>query len=125
MILLHGFIKKSQKAPPKDIEIALKLRRLNEMTSKNKHIGSSCNDFLEEENLLASTEIEAIKRVIAYLLQQQIDNKIMTKTDMAQILGTNRSGLDRLLDPENTSVTLHTLAKAAELTGKKIHITLQ
>lgn len=95
------------------------------MASKNKHIGSSFDDFLEEENLLATSEIEAIKRVIAYLLQQQIDSKAMTKTAMAQVLGTSRSGLDRLLDPENTSVTLHTLVKAAELTGKKIHITLQ
>lgn len=95
------------------------------MVSKNKYIGSNFDDFLEEENLLSITEIEAIKKVIAYLLQQKIDNKDMTKTAMAQILGTSRAGLDRLLDPENTSVTLHTLAKAAELTGKKIHITLQ
>lgn len=95
------------------------------MTKRNKHVGSSFDDFLNEENLLVSTEIEAIKRIIAYLLQQQIDNKIMTRTAMAQALGTSRSGLDRLLDPDNTSVTLHTLAKAAELTGKKIHISLQ
>lgn len=95
------------------------------MVSKNKHIGSTFDNFLEEEDLLATTEVEAIKRVIAYLLQQQIDSKLMTKTAMAEVLQTSRSGLDRILDPENTSVTLHTLAKAAELTGKKIHITLQ
>ncbi len=95
------------------------------MASKNKHIGSTFDNFLEEEDLLATTEVEAIKRVIAYLLQQQIDSKLMTKTAMAEVLQTSRSGLDRILDPENTSVTLHTLAKAAELTGKKIHITLQ
>tara|TARA_R110002110_G_C13469307_1_gene719846 strand:- start:14239 stop:14523 length:285 start_codon:yes stop_codon:yes gene_type:complete len=94
------------------------------MVSKNKHVGSSFDDFLEED-LLTTTKIEAVKRIIAYLLQQKIDSKFMTKTAMAEALETSRSGLDRILDPENTSVTLHTLNKAAELTGKKIHITLQ
>jgi antitoxin HicB len=95
------------------------------MVRKSKHIGSSLDDFLEEENLLVSSEVEAVKRVVSYLLQQQIDNCVITKTAMAEMLGTSRSGLDRILDPYNTSITLHTLAKAAELTGKKIHITLQ
>lgn len=93
--------------------------------SKTKHVGSKFDDFLEEEGILATTEIEAVKRVIAYLLQEQIDNKLLTKTALAALLGTSRSGLDRILDPENTSITLHTLAKAAEVTGKKIHISLQ
>ena len=93
--------------------------------AKNKHVGTSFDDFLEEEGILATTEIEAVKRVIAYLLQKQIDNKLITKTALAALLGTSRSGLDRILDPDNTSITLHTLAKAAEATGKKIHISLQ
>ena len=93
--------------------------------AKNKHVGSSFDDFLDEEGIVATTEIEAVKRVIAHLLQKQIDNKLITKTALAALLGTSRSGLDRILDPENTSITLHTLAKAAEVTGKKIHISLQ
>ena len=92
---------------------------------KKKHIGSNFDDFLEEEGLLATTEIEAVKRVIAHLLQNQIKNKLITKTALAALLGTSRSGLERILDPENTSITLHTLAKAAEVTGKKIHISLK
>ena len=31
------------------------------MVSKNKHVGSSFDDFLEEEDLLVTTEVEAIK----------------------------------------------------------------
>lgn len=95
------------------------------MSNKNKHIGSSFDDFLEEEGLLATAEIEAIKRIISYLLQEKIDNHVITKTALAHQLGTSRSGLDRILDPENTSITLHTLARAAEFTGKKIHISIQ
>lgn len=95
------------------------------MVKKHKHIGSNFDDFLVEEDLLATSEIEAVKRIIAYLLQQKIDNHVITKTALALELGTSRSGLERILDPDNTSITLHTLAKAAELTGKKIHISIE
>lgn len=94
------------------------------MAKKNPHQGSNFDDFLIDENLLVTCELEAIKRVIAYLLQEKISNGEFTKTDMAYMLGTSRTGLNRILDPDNTSITLHTLAKAAELTGKKIHIQL-
>ena len=92
---------------------------------KNKHIGSRVDDFLQSEGMLGSSKVEAIKRVIAFLLQQKIDNGSMTKSEMADALETSRSGLNRILDPENTSITLNTLAKAADLTGKKINITLR
>lgn len=92
---------------------------------KNKHIGSSFDDFLESEGILASSKIEAIKRVISFLLQQKINDGLMTKTKMAEALETSRSGLSRILDPENTSITLATLIKAAHLTGKNIRITFE
>ncbi len=38
----------------------------------NKHIGSSFDDFLEEEGLLAEKEAVAIKRVIAYQVNGSI-----------------------------------------------------
>ena len=43
---------------------------------------------------------------------------------MAALMDTSRSALDRLLDPENTSVTLNTLDNAARAIGKKLHIEL-
>lgn len=95
------------------------------MSKKNEHVGSNFDDFLKEEDLLGTSEIEAVKRIIAYLLRQKIDSRVITKTALAHELGTSRSGLERILDPENTSITLHTLSKAAELTGKKIHISIQ
>jgi hypothetical protein len=39
----------------------------------NEHIGSSLNDFLNEEGLLAETEAVAIKRVIALRLEQAME----------------------------------------------------
>jgi antitoxin HicB len=94
------------------------------MTNNNSHIGSSFDDFLDEENLLVEANEIAIKRVIAWQLQQEIESKHMTKTDVAKAMGTSRAAVDRLLNPNNTSVTLNTLSKAARILGKKIEIDL-
>jgi antitoxin HicB len=48
----------------------------------------------------------------------------MTKTSVARAMGTSRAAVDRLLDPNNTSVTLSTLSKAARVLGKSIKIDL-
>jgi antitoxin HicB len=94
------------------------------MTNNNPHLGSSFDDFLDEENLLVEANEIAIKRVISWQLQQEIESKRMTKTDVAKAMGTSRAAVDRLLDPNNTSVTLNTLSKAAKILGKKIEIDL-
>lgn len=91
---------------------------MKKKTKSNPHIGSSFDDFLKEENLLASTQIHAIKKIITRLLQEKIDNHEITKTKLAEQLGTSRAALERILDPNNTSITLSSLAKAADYTGK-------
>ncbi|MCL4361803.1 helix-turn-helix domain-containing protein [Candidatus Dependentiae bacterium] len=91
---------------------------------KNKHIGSSFDSFLEEEGILEEVNAAAIKAIIANNLQAYMQKKGITQTDMAKQLGTSRSGLQRLLDPKNTSITLLTLNKAAAVVGKKIEINL-
>ncbi len=88
----------------------------------NKSIGSSFDDFLEEEGILAETEAVAIKRVIAYQLAQLMDKPHISKTAMARQMKTSRSALDRLLDPKNTSITLQTLERAAHAIGKRLRI---
>lgn len=94
------------------------------MINNNPHIGSSFDEFLDEENLLVEANEIAIKRVIAWQLQQEIESKQMTKTSVAKAMGTSRAAVDRLLDPDNTSVTLNTLSKAARILGKRIEIEL-
>ena len=88
----------------------------------NKHIGSSFDDFLEEEGILAETEAIAIKRVIAYQVSQLMKSKNLSKVAMAQQMNTSRSALDRLLDPQSTSITLQTLERAAHAIGKRLRI---
>ena len=90
----------------------------------NVHIGSSFDDFLEETGVLAETNAVAIKRVIAWEIQQKIELEHISKSSMAKLMNTSRSALDRLLDPNNTSVTLHTLDNAAKALGKTLKIEL-
>ncbi len=90
----------------------------------SKHIGSNFDDFLEEEGLLAETESVAIKRVLAYQVAQLMKTKKISKVAMARQMNTSRSALDRLLDPQNTSITLQTMERAAHVMGKRLRIDL-
>lgn len=89
---------------------------------KKEHLGSDFDDFLEEEGLLAEVEAVAVKRVVAYQVAALMEENNLTKTKMAQLMRTSRAALDRLLDPSNESVTLHTLEQAASVLGKRLHI---
>ena len=91
---------------------------------KNEHLGSSFDDFLTEEGLLAKAEAVAIKGVIAYQVEQLMNEQNLTKTEMSRRMNTSRAALDRLLDPANQSVTLQTLDRAARALGKRLQITL-
>ncbi len=90
----------------------------------NEHLGSSFDDFLEEEGLLAETEAVAVKRVIAFQLQELMKEQKLSKTQLAKRMKTSRSALERLLDPDNPSVTLLTLERAAKALGKSLRIEL-
>lgn len=83
-----------------------------------KRIGSSFDSFLEEENLLQEVDAVAIKRVIAYALEQKMLADNMSINRLAKELETSRIAICRILDPENTSITLNTIEKVAKYLGK-------
>jgi DNA-binding Xre family transcriptional regulator len=89
---------------------------------KNRHVGSDFDDFLQEEGILADVEAVAIKRVLAHQLSAMMKSKRISKTEMARRMRTSRSALDRLLDPQNASVTLQTLERAAQALGKRLRV---
>jgi antitoxin HicB len=86
------------------------------------HIGSTFDSFLEEQGIRAEVEAVAIKRVLAWQFQKAMRRQQKTKQAMATQLRTSRSQLDRLLDPENVSVSLATIARAAQVLGKRLII---
>ena len=94
------------------------------MTSDTRHVGSDFDEYLKEEGLLEEAERVAIKRVIAYQVDQFMLNQGLSKTEMARRMHTSRASLDRLLDPENGSVTLQTLERAARALGRRLRIAL-
>jgi len=91
---------------------------------RRKHIGSSLDDLLAEDGTLAEAEAAALKRVIAWQVERGMDEKRMSKSDMARAMHTSRAALDRLLDPRNDSVTLRTLVRAAKVLGKRLRLAL-
>jgi len=72
----------------------------------NQHIGSDFNDFLKEEGIREEVTAAAIKRVIAWQLVEAMKRMRITKTEMAARMHTSRAVVNRLLDEDDTSVTL-------------------
>ena len=91
---------------------------------KKQNIGSSFDGFLADAGILEEVEAVAIKRVLARQVEQAMREKGLTKTAMARRMKTSRMALDRLLDPANTSVTLHTMQRAAATVGKRLRLSL-
>jgi hypothetical protein len=82
------------------------------------HTGQSFADFMDEQGIRNEVEATAIKRVLAWQFEQAMQKQQKTKQAMAKELHTSRSQLDRLLDPNNTAVTLETISRAADALGK-------
>jgi len=91
---------------------------------KKGRIGSSFDDFLKEDGIYAEVTPRAIKRVIARQLDALMADEGLSKTELAKRMKTSRAQLDRLLDPENQSVTLATLTRAAHAVGQQLRLEL-
>jgi hypothetical protein len=94
------------------------------MKKQNKHIGSSLDDFLQEEGILEEARAMAIKETVAWQVQNAMLKENIAKVEMARRMKTSRAALDRLLDPGNAAVTLQTLSRAANAIGRGLRIEL-
>lgn len=92
------------------------------MNLKQQALGSSFDDFLNEQKLLSEVDALATKKVIAHQIEESMKKKNITKTEMAKRMGTSRSSLNRLLDPLNTSVSLSTIESAVVALGKRLSV---
>ena len=88
----------------------------------NQFTGSNFNDFLEEEGILEEVSAKAHKRLLSLQLADIMQENSMTKTSLAGKLKTSRSQLDRILDPNNASITIEMLERVAHAVGKKLYI---
>ena len=97
------------------------------MTTRKKRrgrVGSSCESFLKSEGRYEETQAVAIKRVLAWQIEEAMKKGDVSKAEMARRMNTSRSQLDRLLDPENHAVSLETLARAAHAVGRSLKVEL-
>lgn len=92
--------------------------------SENPHRGSSFEDFLKEEGILEASNAVAVKKVLAWQIEQAMRTQRITKSAMAARMHTSRSQLERLLDPEKTGVSLETMQRAAAVVGRELRIEL-
>lgn len=88
---------------------------------KNKHRGSSFDDFLKEEGIFEECNAEAIKRVLSFQLEKELKKQKLTKTQLAKRMHTSRAAVNRILDPERTC-SLKSLAMAVSALGKQLEI---
>ena len=97
----------------------------NETTEPHEgRIGSSSDDFLDDVGIREEVQTRALKEVLAWQIEQEMKAAHLTNTAMARRMATSRAQLDRLLDPANTSVTLHTLQRAATVVGRRLRLEL-
>ena len=94
------------------------------MSMVNKHSGTNFDNYLIEEGVFDEVQARALKRALAEQLSDAMQSGNLSKVLMAQRMVTSRSQLDRVLDPDNLSIQLGTLIKAARAVGKTVEIRL-
>lgn len=87
--------------------------------------GGAFDDFLREQGTYEEATERALKRVLAFQLEQAMRVQHITKKEMAERLETSRSQLDRLLNPDSdTGISLSMLARAAHAVGRTLKVDL-
>ena len=94
------------------------------MQKKKGRIGRSFDEFLAKQGILEECEELAVKQILAEQIKAAMERERLTKAEMAARMRTSRRALDRLLDPKNTGVTLHTLQRAASAVGRQLRLEL-
>ena len=89
-----------------------------------QNMNSDFDEFLVDDGMYEEVNDIAIKRVIAYQLDQEMKAQNITKTKMAELMNTSRAVVNRLLNPDNSSLTLHTLESATQALGKRLNISI-
>lgn len=94
------------------------------MKVNEKHIGSDFDDFLKEEGIYEDVTKRAGKKALVYQILYEMKKQKLTKTEVAKRMDTSRASLARILDPDNTLVTIELLERVANAVGHQIHYEL-
>ena len=89
----------------------------------NPHWGSTLDEFLDEEGIRETAKAEAVTRVVAWQLGEEMKRQGINKTQLAALMNTSRAQVDRILKAKG-NVTIETLQRAAALVGRKVRLEL-
>jgi antitoxin HicB len=92
-------------------------------TKMNPHWGSTLDDFLDEEGIREAAKAEAVTRVIAWQLGEEMKRQGMSKARLAELMNTSRAQVDRILKAKG-NVTIESLQRAAALVGRQLRLEL-
>jgi antitoxin HicB len=90
----------------------------------NKHKGPALDAFLQEEGLTEELSTIVAKERIAFQLQQAMKKKRITKVQLAELMDTSRTQIDRILDPTSGNITIETLQRVARIVGRELRVEL-
>jgi antitoxin HicB len=94
------------------------------MTKKmNPHWGVTLDEFLAGESIREAAKTEAITRVVAWQLSQEMERQGITKAALAEKMHTSRAQVDRILKAKG-NVTIESLQRAAALVGRELRLDL-
>jgi predicted transcriptional regulator len=93
------------------------------MSRKNPHWGTTLDEFLGKEGIREAARAEALTRVVAWQLAQEMERQGMTKAKLAELMHTSRAQVDRILNAKG-NVTVETLQRAAALVGRELRLEL-
>ncbi len=88
------------------------------------HIGSNLESFLEAEGILEEVTTDATLQVLAWQIRDELENKRLTQSELARIMGTSRSQVNRLMKADGSDIKVSTLEKAARALDRKLKIEL-
>jgi len=91
---------------------------------KNRRIGSTLQSLPEKDGSVVEADAAALKRVLAWQVQQAMAERNLTRSAMARQMRTSRTVVARLLDPRDQAITLRTLVKAAGVLSRRIRLEL-
>jgi hypothetical protein len=84
---------------------------------KNKHIGSTLQSLFDELGEGEEFRLLAQKKAFVIAAEQRMAALKMSKNALSKRMGTSRPAIDRLLDPNNTSLTFASLNRATQALG--------
>ena len=93
------------------------------MTKRNPHWGTTLDSFLAEDGIREAAKAEALTRVIAWQLTQEMERQGITKAALAERMHTSRAQVDRILKAKG-NVTVESLRRAAALVGRELRLEL-